>query len=303
MLYPIEAVEEAEESEAEEILPYAPDDGRDPRPTAANGSMASSSTRTKLILTALGIVVFIVVLGISLHTVGCHLVKGSICNWIGKASTETHRSKILLCGDAPQELLIAATDGDIDGVKCLINHRADVNFRERNDYMGYTVLAQAAASGHVQIVHMLLEHRAQIDTSDKKGETALSGAAWQGNPKMVEFLLESKATVDVTNKHGETPLFEAASAFTNFDVIKLLIKYKADVNKHNNEGHSILAAAHWNKDVEMLLQKHGAQCSPKDWNASCVQKSDASRFLANFFFAVLLARMCCGTQPLKFSTE
>ena len=51
---------------------------------------------------------------------------------------------------------------------------------------------------------------------------------------MVRILLEANANVEDHNENGHTPLMEAASA-GHVEVAKILLEYGAGINTHSNE--------------------------------------------------------------------
>ena len=74
---------------------------------------------------------------------------------------------------------------------------ADVN--TKSEYQGYTPLIQAAENGHLEIVKLLLQHNADVNTRKKDGDTALTAAiVAPGSYKdIVEVLLQQNADVNV----------------------------------------------------------------------------------------------------------
>ena len=67
-------------------------------------------------------------------------------------------------------LMIAATWGHLDVVKCLAQGGADVNASTR---FGITALMEAACNGHLDVVKYLAECGADLEASDKYGQTVL----------------------------------------------------------------------------------------------------------------------------------
>ena len=75
-------------------------------------------------------------------------------------------------------------------------------------------MMKAAEEGHLEIVRMLVESRANMEETNKKGRTALSFAAAPSRkrPTAVEtlrYLLQAGASNDVTDINGRTPREQA----------------------------------------------------------------------------------------------
>ncbi|KAG7099826.1 hypothetical protein E1B28_001635 [Marasmius oreades] len=97
------------------------------------------------------------------------------------------------------------------------------------DEDGRTPLHWAASSGSLEIVRILLEHKAEIDKIDVSGWTALHIAVSAGHESTVEELVGSGADVSKRNDKGLTPLHYAASK-SRISIGKLLISRGADIN-------------------------------------------------------------------------
>lgn len=74
----------------------------------------------------------------------------------------------------PVLLTCAAKAGDLDSIKSLIEQGANLN--EPSDYDGKTSLHLAAAEGHINVVHYLLQHGASFYVKDRRGRTPLFDA-------------------------------------------------------------------------------------------------------------------------------
>lgn len=75
-----------------------------------------------------------------------------------------------------------------------------------------TPLMEAASAGHVDIIKLLLKHRADVNSQSSTGNTPLMYACAAGHLDSVKTLLEAGAAIEEHNENGHTPLMEAASA-------------------------------------------------------------------------------------------
>ncbi|KAG6778921.1 hypothetical protein POTOM_015284 [Populus tomentosa] len=106
--------------------------------------------------------------------------------------------------DPGVRLMYLANEGDLEGIKDLVNSDVDVNFR---DIDGRTALHIASCQGLTQVVDLLLDHGAEIDPKDRWGSTFGVGSVADASKLM---LLKQ-------------PLADAIF-YKNHDVIKLLEK-------------------------------------------------------------------------------
>ncbi|CAK7350340.1 unnamed protein product [Dovyalis caffra] len=90
-------------------------------------------------------------------------------------------------------LMYLANEGNLEGIKELLNSGVDVNFRDIDDR---TALHIAACQGHTQVVALLLDNRAEIDPKDRWGSTPLADAIYYKHHDVIKLL----------EKHGAKPL-------------------------------------------------------------------------------------------------
>ena len=161
-----------------------------------------------------------------------------------------------------------------DVTRLLLEHGADVNTLNTN--FGRTPLHLAADRGSVDIVHVLLEHDANVGAQDYKGRTALHLAADTnsaqmdgGNIDIVRVLLEHGANVGAQDKEGGTALHLAVAAPLGFssagggsvDIVRMLLEHGANVGVKNNNGDTAfqIASAEGNDEIMELLSEHSAK--------------------------------------------
>lgn len=92
-------------------------------------------------------------------------------------------------------------------VEFLVGHGGNVNAL---DSRGWTPLACAAFSGHLQQMKILIDHGADVNASGNSGSTPLAEAAWMGQEDAVKLLIEHGADVKKCGPSGLTPLHWAA---------------------------------------------------------------------------------------------
>jgi hypothetical protein len=132
-------------------------------------------------------------------------------------------------------LSLAAEQGNLDLVKLLLNAGAGINTKDIR--YGLSPLQWAALEGRKSMVELLLENGAEVNVSDSSGTTsyctALSVAAARGHIQIVKLLLEKGADIDLFGlKNGWTAL-NLSAGYGHKAVVELLIDWRADPNVVN----------------------------------------------------------------------
>ncbi len=140
-------------------------------------------------------------------------------------------------GDGSTALMFAALQGHIETVTLLLDHKANIN-EENID--GCTPLAYAISQEHVETVIYLINSGADINFRSRAFyEAPLILAAEQGSLQIVTLLVERGANVNTQNVSECTPLIYAIS-HDRAETAKYLIAEGADVNRQNSSGHTAL---------------------------------------------------------------
>ncbi|GFP87136.1 serine/threonine-protein kinase ctr1 [Phtheirospermum japonicum] len=99
--------------------------------------------------------------------------------------------------DSTMQLLFMACQGDVEGVRDLLDEGVDVN---SIDLDGRTALHIAACEGHVEVVKLLLSRKANLDARDRWGSTAAADGKYYGNIDVYNILKARGAKVPKTRK-------------------------------------------------------------------------------------------------------
>jgi uncharacterized protein len=102
-------------------------------------------------------------------------------------------------------LMLAAISNQLQLAKVLIEQGADVN------KPGWTPLHYAAAKGHREMMRLLLDNDAYIDSESANGTTPLMMAAFSTSPLAVKLLLEEGADPTLADSANATALDIATS--------------------------------------------------------------------------------------------
>jgi uncharacterized protein len=151
-------------------------------------------------------------------------------------------------GNRQSVLLKAAATGDVEIMRLLLDHGADVNLASTSQ--GMTPLGSAISSYHIDAVKLLLERGARIDIPGmddhgrvRNGRLALGNlaplmlAAPYGSPALIHLLLKAGSEVNATDERGMTALMLAVASETqDAVVVKRLLSAGADVNVRSTSG-------------------------------------------------------------------
>ena len=110
-------------------------------------------------------------------------------------------------------------------VENLLQTPVDPNDSHRD---GYGPLL-AAASGHSEVVNLLLEANADVAAHNEDGETALVLASDKGSPEITKSLLEAGAGMNVEERHWAIYRPSELDDVPNFsEIVKLLVRRDLD---------------------------------------------------------------------------
>ena len=112
-------------------------------------------------------------------------------------------------------------------------------------------LHAAISGGDSEMVRILVDGGADVDSTDIFGEPALHAAIDGGNREMVRILVEAGADVDAKNSFGDPTLHTAISGGESALVL-ILVEAGADVRATNAFGDSALSRAVQEGNSEIL---------------------------------------------------
>lgn len=163
------------------------------------------------------------------------------------------------------DVFTAARTGDANRVKDLLDKDLSLANAENSD--GLTLLGFAAHFGQGEVVKLLLENGADVNAvSHSKvsyipSNTALHAAiAGERSLEVIQLLLAHRAKPGIMDSNGHTSLHVTAFHKDSTQIIGLLIEHGADVNAMSEDGvYAIdLAKEQGHTAVIDLLREHGA---------------------------------------------
>jgi len=156
-----------------------------------------------------------------------------------------------------EDLSVAASFGDIQEARRLLDEGADVNEKDEG---GRTALHWACQEGHLEFVKFLVEKGANLDTGDDVGFTPLQTSVGEDDINLVKYLLKNGANVN-----AGLPL-RTACAYGKEKIVNILLAHGADPNARDGEGCTAIFHAVMDGHIQIIktLIKHGAQLDVTD---------------------------------------
>ncbi|XP_069670303.1 ankyrin-3-like [Periplaneta americana] len=160
-----------------------------------------------------------------------------------------------------------AYKGDLQMVSLLVEKGAYVN---TEDSWKLTPLYYAVCGRHENIVKFLIKSGANVNACNKNVHSPISAAVNKDDVDIVRLLLDKGADVNVCTKDGDSLILYAVIG-SNVEIVKLLLDKGANVNacKENGESPILAAVKGGNVDIVKLLLDKGAdvnQCNNNDEN-------------------------------------
>ena len=151
-----------------------------------------------------------------------------------------------------ETLLHWATSSSNMAIVCIfLEHGANV---ECKDIIGCSPLTTACRQGEIEIARQLLLKNANTETKDIYEQSALHWTAQCNSPKkleIIQLLCQSGAVVDSIDSDGNTPLFLACQT-GSVDVAQLLVQRGANIQHQNWVNENLLYVASSNGHLDMV---------------------------------------------------
>jgi uncharacterized protein len=120
-----------------------------------------------------------------------------------------------------EKLYNSVVKNDTEKSMKLISENADVNYVKESGWVKVNTLITAINNSNVEIVKALLEHKADVNWKDGFNTTALLYAASKGNRQIVDLLLKYGADINADDGQGNTVL-TAAKESKNSELIAFI---------------------------------------------------------------------------------
>lgn len=140
-------------------------------------------------------------------------------------------------------LMIASSNGDIDLVNTLVDFKASINTKDKNNQNCLFHSLNSKKGDNADVVLALLNAGADVNLVNTKEESPLIIACRENLKISARILVENGANVNVIDKITGNNALHYAAEFGNLELTKLLITKSINFKLLNKEGQSALNIA------------------------------------------------------------
>eukprot|EP00494_Astrolonche_serrata_P002261 UN02267 len=149
-----------------------------------------------------------------------------------------------------------ASKGYLKGCSLILKSGFDCN---EGDYDGRRALHLAASEGNAEVVKYLIEEKADVNVQDRWGGTPLQDASHHGHTEVVDLLKANGGTME--NRNYATQLCDFAASGNLAEIKRYMKDLNADVGAVDYDGRSALhlAAAEGQVEVVQFIISQGVK--------------------------------------------
>ena len=128
--------------------------------------------------------------------------------------------------DIHKEFFTACREGNLDMLLDSIENGVDVNLE--TGFVGG--LGVAAIHGRLDVVKLLIQNGANVNTAQKGKATPLQLAVISGHIEIAKVLIQNGADVDAVNYYAFGTVLQTAAWHGHIEMVTMLLQNGADVN-------------------------------------------------------------------------
>ena len=185
-------------------------------------------------------------------------------------------------------LWFACYDGQINLVKILLEAGADPTKTDNNSDSSLHSVMYGCCSA--ECAQKVIDHGAHVNAANKDGATPFLIACSKAQAELVKLLLKAKADPNITDTDGDTSLHAAIAADCSEEIIQEIIDHGAEINAVNKRGRTalLLSCFYRQMDSVKVLLEVGADPTISDEEGfSCLQAAVDGRCSKNTLQALM----------------
>jgi len=150
----------------------------------------------------------------------------------------------------------AAQNGDIDIIRYLVEHGADISAQDYEQ--SRSVIHFAAQNGNIECIKYLTEHGADLLDKDANGATAFHYAVMSDNLEAVKYFVLKKLDYTAKDNRGWSAMHYAAIG-GSIEVVKYLLAKELNINELNERKRTPLFFAREYPELRKFMISKGAK--------------------------------------------
>ena len=158
--------------------------------------------------------------------------------------------------DGLTALHFAAQNGNLDIIKFLVEHGADISAQDYEQ--SRSVIHFAAENGDIECIKYLTDNGANLQDRDVNGATAFHYAVMANNLEAVKYFVTKKLDYTAKDNRGWTAMHYAANGGA-LDVMKYLVAKDLNINALNDRKRTPLFFARQHHELREYMLSKGAK--------------------------------------------
>jgi ankyrin repeat protein len=140
----------------------------------------------------------------------------------------------------------------IDIIYEILSHKININYKDTDDNTVLHLVINIINDNNIDIIEKMLQNKISINNINKYGQTALHIAIENANINVCKLLLTKNIDINIgTIEFQLTPLLLSV-ILNKYEICKLILEYKPNINYQDANGYSVLHYAIQNKSKEFI---------------------------------------------------
>ena len=140
----------------------------------------------------------------------------------------------------------------IDIIYEILQNKTNINYKDIDGNSILHLLIPLISDKYIDLIDILLQNKININCINKFGQNALHIAIENKNIAVCKILLDNKIDIDIgTIEFQLTPLLLSV-ILNEYEICKLILEYKPNINYQDTSGNSVLYHAIQNKSIKFI---------------------------------------------------